>query len=303
MRFEQLHYLDVALREGSLRAAAVELGISQPSLSAQIQRLEEDIGVVLLVRTSHGVRPTDAALAILPYLRAALRAENALRQEASAITGLRSGRVRLGTISAASNGILPSVVQRFQREHPNIHFQVTEAGSTAIRERIGGGDFDIAIISRYRDDPLDDNRLRYVDLAEGRIVLAVPEGHPLAERESVRGPDLAGASLVAFHEGYLLRDALELMIAGIDVHIVYYTDSAETAHNMVAAGVGLTLASTLATHVQSHRSIRRVRIDEPWAETRMSVVLRSDEQPPPAVRSFLRMLREKAADVGTRRAT
>lgn len=293
MRFEQLHYLDVTLREGSLRAAAVELGISQPSLSSQIQRLEEDLGVVLLVRTSHGVRATDAAHAVLPYVRAAIRAENALRQEASAITGLREGRVRLGTISAASNGVLPVVVQRFQREHPNIHFQVTEDGSTAIREMIGAGDFDIAIISRYKDDPLRDSRLRYVDLAEGHIVLAVPHEHPLAQRKSVCGADLAGASLVAFHKGYLLRDALGLLTRGRDVHIVYYTDSAETAHKMVAAGVGLSLASTLATRADSERSIRYVPIDEPWAETRMSVVLRSDEQPPPAVRSFLQMLRDE----------
>lgn len=297
MRFEQLRYLDVTMREGSMRAAAGALGISQPSLSSQIQRLEEDLGVVLFVRTSHGVRPTDAADAVMPYVRAAIRAENALRQEASAITGLRAGRVRLGTISAASNGVLPSVVRRFQREHPNIHFQVTEGGSRRIRDLLYEDEFDVAVISRYARDPLDDARFRYIDLAKGHIVLAVPAGHPLAQHDSVRRTAVAGTSVIAFHPGYLLHDALLLLTQDVDVQIVYHTDSAETANRMVAAGVGISLASTLAAQSKTFQDIRYVRIDEPWAETRMSVVLRADEQPPPAVRGFLRMLREASGSL------
>ncbi|MDQ4117114.1 MAG: LysR family transcriptional regulator, partial [Actinomycetota bacterium] len=61
MRFEQLRYLEAALRHGSVRRAAAELGVTQPSISAQIQRLEEDLGVVLVIRGSRGVRPTGAA--------------------------------------------------------------------------------------------------------------------------------------------------------------------------------------------------------------------------------------------------
>lgn len=295
MRFEQLHYLDVTLRVGSFRGAASELGITQPSLSAQIQRLEEDLGIVLLVRGTRGVRATDAALAALPHVRAALRAESALRQEASSITGLRSGRVRFGTISAASHGVLPSLVRRFQEDYPNINFQVTEGGSMRIRMEVLAGAYDFAIISRYNQEHLDDSRLRYIDVARGRVALAVHRDHPLAGRSSVRGIDLAGESFVAFHEGYLLRDALSLLTSGIDVHIVYYTDSSETAQHMVSAGVGLSLASTLAANTNARKDVKYVAIDEPWAETRMSVILRAGEQPSPAVRSFLQIMREANA--------
>lgn len=298
MRFEQLHYLDTALRLGSVRRAASELGITQPSLSAQIQRLEEDLGVVLLVRGPRGVRATDAAQAVLPHVRAALRAENALRQEASAITGLRAGRVRLGSISAASHRVLPGIVQRFQRELPNIHFQVTEAGSAAIRNAVAAGDFDIGILSRFLHGPAGDDHLRYVDLAQGRIVLCLPPGHPLTQRDPIRSHDLDGATMVAFHKGYLLREAFDALTQIHDVHPVYYTDSAETAHRMVAAGVGLSLASTLAPTTLMSDNVRFVNIDEPWAETRMSVVLRADEQPPPAVRALLQILRTEYVETG-----
>ena len=81
MRFEQLRYLEAALRTGSFRQAAKELGVPQPTITNQIQRLEEDLGVVLVLRTAQGVRPTYAAERILPHAEAAIQAENLLRQE------------------------------------------------------------------------------------------------------------------------------------------------------------------------------------------------------------------------------
>lgn len=303
MRFEQLRYLDAALRLGSVRRAAVELGVAQPSISAQIQRLEEDLGVVLVIRGAQGVRPTDAAEAVLPHLRAALRAEDAMRQEAGAITGLRAGRVRLGSISAASHRVLPVVVRRFQSEHPNIRFQVTERGSTVIRDEVLSGDFDVGIVSRFLRGGPDDPGLRYIDLARGRIVLLLPPDHSLAQHPTVRGADLAGEAMIAFHRGYLLRSAFDALAAASDIQPVYYTDSAETAHRMVAAGVGLSLASTLApTSFQPSDGVSFAVLAEDWAETRMSVVLRADEQPSPAVRAFLRILREESRGLEDRLA-
>ncbi|WP_166486606.1 LysR family transcriptional regulator [Blastococcus saxobsidens] len=296
VRLEQLRYLDTALRLGSVRRAAIELGVAQPSVSAQIRRLEEDLGVVLITRGAQGVRPTDAAEAILPHLRAALRAEDAMRQEAGAITGLRAGRVRLGSISAASHAVLPVIVRRFRSEYPSIHFQVTERGSTVISDDVATGEFDLGIVSRFLRGGSDRPGLRYIDLAHGRIVLCLPPGHRLAQRRSVEAADLAGEAMVVFHRGYLLRAAFDALAAEHAIDAVYYTDSAETAQRMVAAGVGLSLASTLAPNsgMQSLDGVHLALLDEEWAETRMSVVLRSDEQPSPAVRAFLRILQQES---------
>lgn len=297
MRFEQLRYLEASLRLGSLRRAALELGVAQPSVSNQIQRLEEELGVVLILRGAHGVRATDAAEAVLPHLQAALRTEDAIRQEAGAISGLRSGRVRLGSISAASHRVLPVVVRRFRTEHPSIHFQVTERGSTVIRDGVATGEFDVGIVSRFVRGAAERPGLRYIDLARGRIVLCLPTDHRLAQRRKVRASDLAGEAMIVFHRGYLLRAAFDALAGDQPIHPVYYTDSAETAQRMVAAGVGLCLASTLATATQASESVRLAILDEEWAETRMSVVLRGDEQPSPAVRAFLRILQEESRDV------
>lgn len=294
MRIEQLRYADTAIRLGSLRKAAQELGITQPSLSQQIQRLEEELGIVLLIRRPNGVRPTDAATAVLPHMRVALRAEESLRQEASAISELREGRVRLGSIATASRTLLPAVVRRFQREHPSIRFQVTEDGSEVIRDRVLDGEMDAGIVSRMFDDEASMSQLAVEDLADGRIVVCVPAGHRLWDRPAVGAEDLCGEPLIAFHRGYLLRTAYERLARITDVHAVYYTDSSETARRMVTAGVGIALISRLGTTddaaVRAGR-IRFIALQERWAESRMSWVRRIDEQPPPAVRALLRILR------------
>lgn len=297
MRIEQLRYADTAIRLGSLRKAAHELGITQPSLSQQIQRLEEELGIVLLIRRPNGVRPTDAATAVLPHMRMALRAEERLRQEASAINELSKGRVRLGSIATASRTLLPTVVRRFQREHPSIRFQVTEDGSEIIRDRVLEGELDGGIVSRMFDDEASMSRLAVEDLADGQIVVCLHAGHRLWDRPAVRATDLAGESLIAFHHGYLLRTAYERLARVTDVQAVYFTDSSETARRMVAAGVGIALISRLGTTddaaVRAGR-IRFVLLQEQWAESRMSWVRRIDEQPPPAVRALLQILRAEA---------
>lgn len=302
MRLEQLRYAEVAIRLGSLRRAAQELGIAQPSLSIQIQRLEEELGVVLLVRRPNGVRATDAALALLPHVRSALRAEQSLRQEASAITGLREGRVRLGTMAAASRLLMPNIVRRFRQEYPAIHFQVTEGGSEGIRNGVAQGDLDLGIVSRFVDDTESLAGLAAEDLTTGALVLCIPTGHRLQDHREIVPEDLDDEDMIVFHPGYLLRTAFDRFTAGRTVHPVYYTDRAETATGLVAAGVGVAILSGLQDPQHwgvPEGSVRYVPISGPWARTTVSRIRRSDEQPTPAARVLARMLREEVASIVT----
>src|SRR5690606_37820132 len=92
---------------------------------------------------------TFAAERILPHVFAALNAEHALREEASAINGLKAGHIRLAAVTAASQALLPRVVQRLQAEHPNIQFEVTEGGSEMVREGVAAGRFDGGLLTRF----------------------------------------------------------------------------------------------------------------------------------------------------------
>lgn len=296
VRFEQLRYLESALRNGSFRQAAKELAVSQPTITNQIQRLEEDLGVVLVVRGAQGVRPTFAAERLLPHAVAAIRAENLLRQEASALEGLKVGIVRIATVSTGSLTLLPGLVKRLHDEHPNIRFEVTEGGSGMVRQGVAGGDFDIGIITRLSrlGEDIEADRLHFVDLREGRIVLAVPEGHRLATIDALERTDLDGESFVVFKEGSVLRAALDELVDGLDVRMVYNTDSAETAQQLVRAGVGICIANTLAPSTMSGNGVALVPINENWARATLSAIVRRDEIRGPVVQSMLRLLRESA---------
>lgn len=298
MRTKQLHYAEVALRSGSMRQAAHELGITQPSLSQQIQRLEEDLGVVLFVRTSSGVSPTSAAELLIPHLRALLRAERAMRQAASAISNIRVGELRIGSVPTACRLLLPAAVQQFRQEHPNIEFQVTERGSDEVYDAVTKGDFDLGLVSRFISEP-PSPQVSTIDLCATGLMVCVPLVHPLSTQDVILPDELEGEPLIAFQSGYMLRRILDKLSAGRRLNAVFQTASSDTARALVSAGVGLAILPALAipTDDVEHREYRAIPLDAPWAWTVISAIRRSDEQPSSSSVAILRMLRTVAAKV------
>ncbi|TQC46104.1 LysR family transcriptional regulator [Rhodococcus sp. WS4] len=296
MRFEQLRYLEAAVRTGSFRQAAKEVGVTQPTITTQVQRLEEDLGVVLVLRGANGVRATYAAERILPHALAVMRAENALRQEASAIDNLKIGSIRLAAVSTASLTVLPDVVKLLHHEYPNIRFEVTEGGSEMVRRGVSTGHFDMGLLSTLKGDDRDADSLQYIDLLTGRLVLAIPQEHPLAGKQSVQASDLAGQPLIFFSKGSILRDALERLVEGVEIRPVYFTDSAETSIRMVKAGVGIAIANTVAPSTVSGDGVVLAPVSADWAATRLAAVVRKNEMRSPVVQTLLKLIRQQVAD-------
>ncbi|MCZ4586744.1 MULTISPECIES: LysR family transcriptional regulator [Rhodococcus] len=297
MRFEQLRYLEAALRTGSFRQAAKELDISQPTITNQVQRLEEDLGVVLVVRGAKGVRPTYAAERILPHVVAAVQAERLMREEASAIGGLKLGTVRLGTVPAGSQTILPGVVKRLLSDFPNVRFEVEEGPSKMVSRGVLSGHFDVGLVTRLAGIdliPAEQALLHHVDLISGRLVLAVPENHRLASKDGFEAADLEGEPLIFPAETSILRTAFEQLLDGVEARIVYATNNAEASQNMVRAGVGICMANTLLSSTVSGNGVALVPLPYEWAHARISAIVRNDEARTSAVQAFLGLLRESA---------
>lgn len=292
MRFEQLHYFETAVRVGSLRRAAAELGVSQPTLTQQIQRLEEELNVVLLMRRPTGVALTDAGDALLPHVRQALQAENGLHQVAGAIAGLHRGRLRLGAIPTAGQLFLPEAVRSFQQKYPGVEFAVIEAGSGPIRDGLIAGDLDLGIIARWPEGESQPDELRTEELFGGVYTICVPPEHRLAGAKSVRVSDLAGESFVVVQRGQVLREAFERIASQVRVSIVYETNSSASARRTVDAGVGISIQSALGSlGPQRHTSVA-VPLEEPWAYAAVALARRRHEQPTPAMTTFIGLVRQ-----------
>lgn len=297
MRFAQLRYLEAALRTGSFRQAAKELDISQPTITNQVQRLEEDLGVILVTRGAKGVQPTYAADRILPHVMAAVQAERMLREEASAIGGLKLGTVRLGTVPAGSQTILPKTVRRLLTDFPNVRFEVDEGPSKLVVRGVLSGHFDVGLVTRLPGielTPAEDALLQHIDLLAGRLVLAVPEDHRLASKDDFDPSDLEGEALIFPAESSILRMAWERLLEGIEARIVYTTPNAEASQAMVRAGVGICMANTLLDSTVSGNGVALVPLPFEWAQASTSAIVRKDEARSPAVQAFLRLVREAA---------
>lgn len=299
MRFEQLHYFEAAARAGSLRRAAAELGVSQPTLTQQIQRLEEELNLVLLLRRPTGVSLTEGGRALLQHVRRALQAESGLLQEAGAITGLHKGRLRLGAIPVAGQLFLPQTVRRFQSTYPGVEFVVIESGSGLIRDGLASGGLDLGILASWTEGGWSyDDELRTDELFSGVYTICVPPDHRLAAAQSVRASDLAGEAFVVVEQGQVLRAVFERIAAQVPVSIVYETNSGASARRTVDAGVGITIQSELSSWGPQRYTSVALRLEEPWSRTSVVLACRRDEQPTPAMVTFIQLVRAQTEHLG-----
>ncbi|WP_435830217.1 LysR family transcriptional regulator [Saccharopolyspora shandongensis] len=295
MRSEQLRYLEAAIRHGSLRKAAQEAGVGQPTLSQQIRRLEEDLNVILLIRRANGVLPSAEARTLLPHIRQVLQADRALREEAGLINGLRSGSVRLGAVTTASQILLPRVVPSYRNSFPNVRFSVRESGSQAVRDSVMNGELDLGLVVGP-SEPASSASLTATDLITDEVVLCVHRSHPLANKPTVSIQDLEGQSWVVSARGFALRELVDSTFAPTAQDIVYETTNPHTSLLMVAAGVGIAMLPrhTLRDHHADEIATPLTDWDPP--QLTVCMIWRTDTQPAPAVRKLIQALREVSAE-------
>lgn len=288
MRLDQLRYLETAIRLGSLRRAAHALGVTQPALTQQVRRLEEEFDVVLLIRHSTGVQATEEAKRLMPYLHKVLQAENALRQETSAISGMRVGHLRLATVPGGSRMFVPQAVRSFHQQFPGIGFEAVEGGSGRVRDIVLAGASDLGVVARWVDYP-PDRRLSTIDLLEGTCCIRVPPAHRLADRQRLTIDDVVNEEFVVLEQGQLLRGMFDHIASQVPVTVVYETSHSDSARRTVEAGVGISLEAKFALGAVSSKSVL-IPIELPYTRLAMALIRRRDEQPPPAILAFTRIV-------------
>ena len=297
MRFTQLLYLESAMRLGSLRRAAKDLGVAQPTLSEQIRRLEEELDLSLLIRNHQGIEPTAAAEALRPFLLDALRAEQVIRREAQDLKSVRSGTVRIGAVSLFTITTLPNVIAEFQKRYPDINVEIRELGSGDIRRKVKSRDLDLGLILRSPDASNLLETLRYIDIASGPLQVCLHPDHPLATKETVPMEELSGRQMIAHHPDTFLRELFDTFQEEYELRTLYSTDTGQSAHRLIANSVGMALSTgaDLAQLGASEMVVFRP-LSDPATQIVLSAVLRSGEQYSAATGIFLSALKEQHRD-------
>ena len=242
LSLRDLEYVVAVTEERHFGRAADRCNVSQPSLSAQIRRLEEALGLTLFERTSRKVLPTARGEAVARQARAVLAEAQKLIVMAQASTDALSGRLALGAIQTLGPYLFPRVLRALRQLFPDLALTLTEGRTGELLDGLREGRLDAVLLS----PPIDETGLTLAPLFSEPFLLSCPVDHPLAQAPELKADTLAGPELLLLEEGNCLRDqALAACAAapGAGRHAT----SLETLRSMVAAGAGYTLMPRLAS--------------------------------------------------------
>lgn len=244
MNLRELQYLVALADHRNFGRAADVCLVSQPTLSTQIRKLEEELGVVLVERAPRNVMLTAAGAEIVERARRALHEVEQIRVAARRQSQPGAGSVRLGVFPTLGPYLLPHVVPAIGERLPRLELRLVEDKSDALLEQLDEGRLDAAILA----SPIQNAQLHAELLFDEPFLLAVPRRHPLARQSLIDVAELAAHDLMLLEDGHCLRaQALDVChLAGGAEAARFRATSLETLRQMVLAGSGITLLPQLA---------------------------------------------------------
>src|SRR5512142_1749595 len=215
MELRQLRCFVAVAEERSFTRAAARLHLAQPGVSAQVRRLERELGDALLDRSGGEVRLTQTGAAVLPHARAALEAAAGTRLAADALLGLVRGRVTVGMVTACSSREVMDLLAAFHRDHPAIEIVLSEDRSDVLLDALREGRIDLGFVGLARPVPPG---IEVRSVADERLVAAVGRGDALWGRASIGLTELVELPLVCLPPGTGIRTRLEDACAAAGPH-------------------------------------------------------------------------------------
>lgn len=252
MNLRDLKYLVAVADTRHFGQAAERCFVSQPTLSGQIKKLEEELGITLFERTKRSVETTHPGEAIVAQARRVLEQAEALQQLAQSHQDPLVGPLRMGAIPTLSPYLMPLILQPLQRQYPQMKLVLSEELTDTLLERLAKHEIDAALLAT----PVEDPDFESVVLFDEPFWLVHPRNHPLSKKKKIIQTDLDGADLLLLAEGHCLAEqAMEvchIQERGVRGDLAdLRAASLETLLQMVAAGFGCTLLPALALNTVS----------------------------------------------------
>ena len=301
MDIRQLRYFLEVVHAGSFTKAADCVRVSQPALGLQIRKLEEELGVSLLVRHSRGVEPTEAGRLLLDHANAILRRIELARQEIIDLSGPPRGSIALGITPTASALLATPLISACREVYPRISLNIVEGLSEEVMRQLGENAIDIGFtynptaVHGISAEPLLIEDLYYVSAAVG------------GERDAIPFREACGASLILPGRGFGLRERIEAAAGKreLSVDVAFEINSVSTIRELVESGIGSTILpyAAVARAVASGR-LAAARITRPRISRTLSLAYASghvETNVSRAVRQIVdRVIGEIAAADGSR---
>jgi LysR family transcriptional regulator, hydrogen peroxide-inducible genes activator len=239
MNLKDLKYLVALADTGHFGKAAERTFVSQPTLSAQLKKLEDYLGVKLVERQPKNVQLTEVGKQVVVRARRMLDEGDEIIALARNNTDPFAGKLKMALIPTIGPYLLPRVMLKLRKALPNLGLMLYEHQTEPLLKRLRDGEVDLGIMAL----PITMEGVETRELYEEDFTLAVPNGHALAAKSTIKLQDLKGQTLLLLEDGHCLRDQALEVCSRIDVREAedFRATSLETLRQMVVAGLGVTL--------------------------------------------------------------
>ncbi|MEG0472423.1 MAG: LysR family transcriptional regulator [Solibacillus sp.] len=284
MELRDLRNFIAVVQSGSYTRAANQSFVSQPSLSKSIKRLEEEINIKLLERSTRYVRLTDAGRIVFDQAKKAVLALDEMPVLLNDLKQMHTGSVTVGIPSLVSTLFFPTLARKFHERYPHVKLDLTERGAKLIGELVDNGEVNIGFVVL----PANESLFNVQPFIEDDFALIVHKEHPLAKCEVVSLEDLKDEQFIVFSEEYSLHDLVihACTKAGFIPTIAYKSSQWDLIVELVASRLGITILPRSIFEKQKHSDIQIIELQEQmlW---RLGVITKKDAYLSVAAKEFL----------------
>jgi len=274
MKLKDLEYLVAIDEERHFNKAAERCFVSQPTLSGQLKKLEDELDILLVERTNRQVKMTEVGVAVANQARRVLAETRVLKEIANSHQDLMAGELHVGLIPTIAPYLLPLIMPAIKKHCPNLKLWLHEHQTKILLEKLRNAELDLLILAL----PVQTNEFAELDLFLEPFWLALPSNEDLIAKNKIDLPDIKKQEMLLLEEGHCLRgQALDICFsAGATEYSGFQATSLETLRYMVAEGIGMTLMPELAvpSHTRKDDPIHYIQFNHPQPSRRIGLLYR-----------------------------
>lgn len=273
MTLQQLLYVVALDNHRHFVKAAESCFVAQPTLTLQVKKLEEEVGMIIFDRSSQPLKPTPMGEKFILKAREIIRGMESLKEMVNEEREQLEGTYVLGIIPTLAPYLLPRFLKNFCNDHPKVKFEIKEMQSIQIIQALKANQLHIGIMAT----PVDDSAIREIPLFYEPFLVYASEGHPLLKKKEITPADIVEHGLWLLNEGHCFRNQV-LNICNktntIPAHpgVSFESGSIETIKNMVQSDMGYSLVPELSVTMKSEKDLVR-RFQEPELTREISMVV------------------------------
>lgn len=254
MDFHRLKYFLEVVKQGQFSKAAEVCFVAQPSLSQQIQKLEDEVGGRLFIRSRGGVTLTDLGNDFLPHAQAIMNQVHVAMGFREKQDGKIRRPVRIGAIPTIAPYLLPSMIDHIHQQHPEASFEIAEDTTSSLIDSLRMRTIDFALLS---PPTAIDREVDFLEICDDELLLTLPTSHRLHSQNAIMLDDLKNDRLILLQDAHCLSSQSEgfCKAAGLQPDVTIRSSQIDTLLSMVELGMGFTFTPQMATSFHQHRKV------------------------------------------------